>query len=209
MPLVDGNTNMSCIKNMKSFVTWANKYIKVMFNEEPNNDVKIEFIQRWNTLSPCVTQLMAFMNSNTSLDQQQIKMINNVIEVFDQFQYMKELYEDEHNGKNKNTNIRIQSSRAQTQINTDIRKKLEACQNFVAEHLNSSSSLGKRERNSQQVSSGGSKRGSRGKSPYKKTARKFTDSKGKKCTIYTKSGKEYIKKLSKSTGKFVYRYIKA
>lgn len=47
------------------------------------------------------------------------------------------------------------------------------------------------------------------KPTYKKTARKYTDSKGKKCTIYTKNGKEYVKKLSKSTGKFVYRAVKA
>lgn len=47
------------------------------------------------------------------------------------------------------------------------------------------------------------------KPAYKKTARKYTDSKGKKCTIYKKGEKEYIKKLSKSTGKFVYRSIKA
>lgn len=43
---------------------------------------------------------------------------------------------------------------------------------------------------------------------YKKTARKYTDTKGNKYTIYTKNDKDYIKKLSKSTGKFTYRPIK-
>lgn len=46
------------------------------------------------------------------------------------------------------------------------------------------------------------------KTSYKKTARKHTDKKGVKHTIYKKGEKEYIKKLSKTTGKYVYRSIK-
>lgn len=51
------------------------------------------------------------------------------------------------------------------------------------------------------------------KPSYKKTAKKYTDRKGVKHTIYTKLSKgvvcQYIKKLSKTTGKFVYRKLKA
>jgi hypothetical protein len=51
------------------------------------------------------------------------------------------------------------------------------------------------------------------KPSYKKTAKKYTDRKGGKHTIYTKLSKgvvcEYIKKLSKTTGKFIYRKLKA
>lgn len=43
---------------------------------------------------------------------------------------------------------------------------------------------------------------------YKKTAKKYTDYKGNKYVIYNKGEKQYIKKLSKSTGKFTYREIK-
>lgn len=45
------------------------------------------------------------------------------------------------------------------------------------------------------------------KATYTKTEAKHKDSKGKECTIYKKGDKKYVKKLSKSTGKFTYRAI--
>lgn len=51
------------------------------------------------------------------------------------------------------------------------------------------------------------KKPSSAKSTYKRTESKHKDSKGKEYTIYKKGDKKYIKKLSKSTGKFTYRAI--
>ena len=45
------------------------------------------------------------------------------------------------------------------------------------------------------------------KPTYKKTAKKYTSSKGDKYTLYKKGEKHYIKKLSKTTGKYVCRAV--
>ena len=42
------------------------------------------------------------------------------------------------------------------------------------------------------------------KSAYKRTKRTFADKDGKKRTIFTKDGKEYVQRRSKTTGKVRY-----
>lgn len=48
---------------------------------------------------------------------------------------------------------------------------------------------------------------SKAKSSYKKTSKKYKNSKGVSCTVYKKGEKHYIKKLSKTTGKYTYRAV--
>lgn len=228
MTFVEGNASLGCIERIGVFAEWANKHIKVAWSEKPTYDNIVEFVKQWNSLFPCVDQLHKRLKSIASLEPDQIKEIGRVIEIFDQFQFMKEKYEREVLGMTNNASPKLQTPRQPPQVNTDIRKKLEACQNLVTQLASSSSiSLGKRlrppnvnkgtlednagDRIKPVPSSGGKNKADKkkkGKSPYKKTSRKYTDSKGKKCTIYKKGEKEYIKKLSKSTGKFVYRSIK-
>lgn len=45
------------------------------------------------------------------------------------------------------------------------------------------------------------------KPSYEKTKKTYTDRKGIKHTVYKKGEKCYIKKLSKTSGKFVYRAV--
>lgn len=78
----------------------------------------------------------------------------------------------------------------------------EALKKIAVENRVSNSSIGVKRHRSDI-------KGGKGKSTYKRTARKYTDTKGKKYTIYKKGEREYIKKLSKSAGKFMYRLIKS